>query len=255
MQRCPRCGETRAWRLGDGRLKCKTCGLRYSGTSAWDSVRLPEEAKRQLLERFVTGEPAYRQRLLRTAAPASRERFNRLVRACCTMAGDGEWATERAATAATGTPAERIVAFELAERDGLVGISAAEEPLPAAPASRGELQRLGDRHARIVLKTHGGRIAMRKGKPSPPRDEGDLIGRFWDYARDWLRPYRGIPQRYFPLYLGEACYRFNHRGEELGPLLLELMRTTPVQVLRPLLAPRPRGTAPGGTPGTPEHEL
>src|SRR5690606_41016909 len=83
-----------------------------------------------------------------------------------------------------------------------------------------------ERHARIVLKTHGGRIAMRQGKPSARRPgEGDLVERFWNYARTWLRPYRGIPQRYFPLYLGEACFRFNHRDSDLGALLLELMRT------------------------------
>lgn len=241
MQRCPRCGETRAWRLGDGRLKCQACGLRYSGTSAWDSVRLAEAAKRQLLDRFVTGEPAYRQRLLGTAAPASRERFNRLVRACCTLAGgDSAWATPRPGPGGSGMPTERVVAFDVTERDGRIGISAAPDPFPSAPISRGELQRIGERHARIVLKTHGGRIAMRQGRPPARRlGEGDLVDRFWNYARDWLRPYRGIPQRYFPLYLGEACYRFNHRDEDLGALLLDLMRTTPIQSLRPLLDPRP----------------
>ena len=37
------------------------------------------------------------------------------------------------------------------------------------PASRVKPQRLGDEACLIVLKTHGGRIAMRKKKPSPPR--------------------------------------------------------------------------------------
>ncbi|MBM3548823.1 MAG: hypothetical protein FJX54_23685, partial [Alphaproteobacteria bacterium] len=28
MRRCPDCGHVRAWRLGDGRLKCRRCGHR-----------------------------------------------------------------------------------------------------------------------------------------------------------------------------------------------------------------------------------
>lgn len=228
MQRCPRCGETKLWRLGDGRLKCQGCGLRYSDTSAWDSIRLPEEAKQHLLEHFALGDPAYRLREAGMAAPASRERFNRVVRACCTLAG-GIGALPRQA-------GERSIAFDIAAFGEHIEIqpAASTDPAEEQAVPHDGLLRLDANHGRLLLRPHGQRIAMRS-TAAPPREPDDLVGRFWDHAREWLRPYRGIPQRYFTLYLGEACFRFNHRDEDLVPLLLDLMKSTPIFALRPLL--------------------
>ena len=35
--------------------------------------------------------------------------------------------------------------------------------------------------------------------------------------------------------LGEICYRFNHRKQDLKPLLLKLMRQTTVSEIKPIL--------------------
>lgn len=83
MKRCPACGRCRHYRLNDGRLKCRACAHRFSWTSVWDSVRLPTAAKQQLLTLFVLGVPSYRQRFLSATSAVSRERFYRLLRACC----------------------------------------------------------------------------------------------------------------------------------------------------------------------------
>ena len=58
---------------------------------------------------------------------------------------------------------------------------------------------------------------------------------FWSYAKNWLYPYRGVPSKYLHLYLGEVCYRFNHRDEDLQTLLYRLLRDTPLSKLTPLL--------------------
>lgn len=58
MKRCPGCRGCRHYRLADGRLKCRACGQRFSGTSVWDSVRLPNATKLRLLELFVLGVPS-----------------------------------------------------------------------------------------------------------------------------------------------------------------------------------------------------
>jgi len=47
--------------------------------------------------------------------------------------------------------------------------------------------------------------------------------------------YRGVPRQYFHLYLAEVCFRFNHRNEDLKPLLYKLLRQTSIQELRPTL--------------------
>jgi len=39
----------------------------------------------------------------------------------------------------------------------------------------------------------------------------------------------------FHLYLAEVCFRFNHRNTDLKPLLLKLMKTTPIRELNPVL--------------------
>jgi len=83
MKHCPSCKGARHYLLGDGRYKCRACGHRFSWTSAWDSVRLPSAVKQELLELFVLGVPSYRQRFRSSASAAARERFYRLLRACC----------------------------------------------------------------------------------------------------------------------------------------------------------------------------
>lgn len=82
MKRCPECGYTRAYQLGDGRRKCRRCGHRYRWRSAWDASRLSVRVKHELLQRFVWGVPVYRQRFGRTASRPAIERFYRLIRAC-----------------------------------------------------------------------------------------------------------------------------------------------------------------------------
>lgn len=63
-------------------------------------------------------------------------------------------------------------------------------------------------------------VLIRKEKEKPVgRDHIKGIEGFWSYAKNWLYPYRGVPRKYFHLYLGDVCYRFNHRDEELKPLL------------------------------------
>jgi len=90
--------------------------------------------------------------------------------------------------------------------------------------------------AYATLKLRGDHVLIRKEKGKPVgRDHLNGIEGFWSYAKNWLYPYRGVPQTYFRLYLAEVCYRFNHRGEDLKPLFLRLLRQISIQELRPIL--------------------
>lgn len=42
------------------------------------------------------------------------------------------------------------------------------------------------------------------------RDNIGGIGGFWPHAKSWPSPYPGARKKFFPLHLGETCYRFNH---------------------------------------------
>lgn len=50
------------------------------------------------------------------------------------------------------------------------------------------------------------------------------IGEFWIYLENFMRPYHGIKDEYFDLYLKEAEFRFNYSKEEQAHHLMRLWR-------------------------------
>ena len=77
-------------------------------------------------------------------------------------------------------------------------------------------------------------IRKEKGRPLG-RDHINGIEGFWSYAKNWLYPYRGVPTKFFHLYLAEVCWRFNHRAEDLKPLLKRLLTTLSTSQIHPIL--------------------
>jgi transposase len=67
------------------------------------------------------------------------------------------------------------------------------------------------------------------------RDHINGIEGCWSYAKNWLYPYRGVPTKYFHLYLAEVCWRFNHPDENLKPLLYKLLTTLSTTDINPVL--------------------
>jgi len=77
---------------------------------------------------------------------------------------------------------------------------------------------------------------IRKEKGTPVgRDHINGIEDFWSYAKNWLYPYRGVPQNTSIFHLGEVCSRFNHLPENLKPLLVKLLKATSIQKISPKL--------------------
>ena len=255
MKRCPECHYTRSWKLGDGRHKCKRCGTRYTIRSAWEASRLAERTKRQLLERFVLGVPVYRQRFRTPASAKAAERFYRLARACCAytehLRAPFEGVVECDETTFGGRrkgkrgwgAAGKIIVFGILQRNGKVKVFPVQARsgrrivrLVCAHTRPGSLYYTDDWQAYASLAVRGEHIVVRKdgGRPKG-RDHINGIEGFWSYAKHWLYPYRGVPQKFFHLYLGEICYRFNHRKEDLFPLVLQLMKRLDYDEIRPLL--------------------
>jgi len=65
-------------------------------------------------------------------------------------------------------------------------------------------------------------VLKEKGVPKGRNHINGIEG-FWSFAKHWLYHYRGIPKTYFPLYLKEVEWRFNHRNENLVILLRRLL--------------------------------
>ena len=183
------------------------------------------------------------------------ERFNRLLRACCAGAEQlrepfsgevecdesafgGKWPGRRGRGAAG-----KVLVFGLIKRNGHV------KAMPIASASEADIMREIQAHTRegslyytdgwyayATLRLRGEHVIIRKEKGKPVgRDHVNGIEGFWSYAKTWLYPFRGVPRSFFHLYLGEVCYRFNHRDEDLGPQLLRLMKQTPITELNKIL--------------------
>ena len=73
----------------------------------------------------------------------------------------------------------------------------------------------------------GNHVVVRKDKGRPHgRDHLNGIEGFWSYAKHWLYNYRGVPQQFFHLYLGEISFRFNYRDQDLFPLIIRLLQNT-----------------------------
>ncbi len=91
-------------------------------------------------------------------------------------------------------------------------------------AEAGELRYCGGTLACTSLDVRGGSVVV-NGAPGTRRDREipPEIDGFWSFTRQWLRHYRGVPRAYFPLYLKEIEWRYNHRGENLVRLARGLL--------------------------------
>ena len=247
MARCPVCSNGWSWQLSDGRRKCRKCGTRYTVRSLWASSRLSDATKRKLVELFVLGVPGNRMRFRKIASAEAIERFFRQIRTCCALAegfrepfeGQIECDESTFGGARHGKrgwgAAGKIIVFGILQRNGKIQAfpinrrqGAEVIQLVAEHTHPGSLYYTDDWQAYASLAIRGGHIVVTKegGKPKG-RDHINGIEGFWSYAKHWLYPYRGVPQKFFHLYLAEICFRFNHRREDLCPIFTNMLQKTP----------------------------
>jgi transposase len=246
MRRCPECSYTRAWHLKDGRFKCKKCGNRYSWISVWEASRLPNNIKKKLLEYFVLGVPVYRLRFRIKVSRVAIQRFYHLTRAVlaqteeCREPFDGAiecdetmFGGHRKGKRGWGA-AGKIIVLGILQRNGKVKVfpvqgRKGEEiiTLVREHTKPGSLYYTDDWHAYGSLAIRGDHIVVRKeaGRPKGRAHINGIEG-FWSYAKNWLYLYRGVPRKNFPLFLGEISFRFNHRNEDIFPLIYKMLKAT-----------------------------
>ncbi len=46
---------------------------------------------------------------------------------------------------------------------------------------------------------------------------------FWSYSKEWFRRLKGISPRNFPLYIKELEFRYNHRTQDIFPILAKYL--------------------------------
>ena len=252
--RCPACDYGWSWHLSDGRRKCRSCGKRYTAKTVWSGSRLPDQTKRRLVEMFTLGVPSYRLRFRGIASAPAIERFYRTIRACCAieehLREPFEGSIECDETTFGGArpgkrgwgAAGKIIVFGILKRNGTIQAfpvdrrrKAEIEPLITRHTRPGSLYYTDDWHAYVSLSVRGNHIVVQKerGKPKGRYHINGIEG-FWSYAKHWLYPYRGVPKKFFHLYLAEVCYRFNHRTEDLYPLIINALQNTKYDIIEPI---------------------
>lgn len=244
IYRCPNCTRRKFWKLADGRRKCVRCGFRFS---SYYGLRKSRRYLRKLAEYFCLGVPAYRLRFSLPISLATIEKvflwFRQLIYSCAlvdlkklsgrleldeTMFG-GRKSGKR------GWGAEgKVIVFGVYKRNGQV------VTFPVPDRRKRTLLPLIDQHTRtgsiyytddyegyasLVAKGQHLVIQKQRGVPQTTGCTINGIEGFWSYAKTWLYHYRGVPKKYFALYLKEIEWRFNYRNNYLLPILAKLIRS------------------------------
>lgn len=253
---CIYCRETRVWALKDGRLKCRRCKHKFRWKSIWQSVRIPEEPKRQLVSAFAQRLPLriFNQRVSLSAP--TRDRFIKTIRAALAYAegyrapfplssiihaqeGAGD---ERDGWSPDGTvlllrlSALRgkitIVPFGGEENQEFVGTIIAKYPPGTLIPQEDPIS------AWVWLWLRGHHVLVPRGRlASAGTPTGTDLEACWNFALHGAGIIHRLTFARFHLFLGEMCYRFHRRQINLVAPITELLQTTSIQAIRPLLGP------------------
>jgi len=234
------------WQLSGQRIRCAHCRHTFRQTpSTWMShLRGSRRHLRKLVRYFVLGVPAYRLRFEMPLSQTTIQRIYRRIREAIYATSLQELLQLTGEIEADETmfggyhpgkrgwgAAGKMLVFGLYQRNGHVltfpvSSRSREELLSrmAAHTHPGSLYYTDDWHAYASLSVQHRHVVVSKQKGVPRgRDHINGIEGFWSYAKHWLYHYRGVPEAYFHLYLKEVEFRFNHRHENLFPLLLKLL--------------------------------
>jgi transposase len=243
---CPRCAGTRRYRLGSGRYRCAACRYTFGDFTARWLGQLNLSARQWLWVVKLFELEVSTRRLaheLQLSYPTALK-ATRLVRLAI-LAQDEDWPVlkgeleldesyfggKRKGRRGRGA-AGKIPVFGILERHGRVKVQTlpdvrAETLLNATvkTVKRGSLiytdkfrsydalMCCGYRHLKV---DHAKRFA--RGRVHINGLEG-----FWSYAKERLIKHHGVAPRWFPLYLKEMEFRYNHRQQNLFDLLINFI--------------------------------
>lgn len=245
---CPRCLTRRLYRLQDGRRRCARCGYTFHDfTGRWINqgslsclqwlrliklFELEVSARKMAFQLNVAYNTAYKALMtLRKAILAHRR-----DEAGCSLGGEVEldesyFGGRRKGKRGRGA-AGKVPVFGILERDGKVCVDVvpnvkAETVLDLAvkKVRRGSvvytdrfniydaLMFCGYRHLKVDHKTR-----FSRGRVYINGLEG-----FWSWAKERFIKHHGVSPRTFPLYLRELEFRYNHRHDDIFPIVAEYL--------------------------------
>ncbi len=246
---CPRCGHRKLYSLNSGQIKCKACGYKFrdfTGTYV-GKLRIPLDVVSHLLYLFVLGVPAYRMRWYVPVSLATIEKTLRTFRQAIygaameelnvlRLSGELEldeamFGGHRKGKRGWGAHGKHVV-FGIYQRGGQVITFPVPDrkwqtllPLIERHTEAGSVYYTDDFHGYVALEMRGKHERVTHKRDEYVRGGTHLNGieGFWSFAKTWLYHYRGVPRDYFAFYLKEIEFRFNHRHQDLFPLVAQLV--------------------------------
>lgn len=244
---CPKCKARKLYRLSDGRRRCSRCGYTFhdfsgrwinrGGLSPGQWLRLVKLFELELSTRKIAYQLGLSYNTVYKAVTTIRLAIlSHADDADILLGGEVEldeayFGGRRKGRRGRGA-ANKIPVFGILEREGSVSVEVVPNVkaetvlgLTVKKVRRGSivytdryqiydsLMFCGYRHLKI---DHGKRFA--KGRVYINGLEG-----FWSYAKQRLMKHHGISKERFPLYLKELEFRYNHRHEDIFPILVNYL--------------------------------
>jgi len=246
MGNCPRCNSKRFWQLSTGQRRCVVCGLtRKFNKNIWRKTRISPYWKGRLLEFFCLGVPAYRLRFQVPLNIKTTQRWFRILREAIYIQAMKELSTisqkietgidktifnEAISLEKKWSKVGKLILFGIRQKNGKIltfPVDIVEESSLVSQIIKdvraGTLYYPNKFRAYAFLDIHGDQVILNNKEGGRPKDHLDSLEGFWSYTKHWLYHQRGVPEKYFHLYLKEIEWRFNHRNENLAELLRGLL--------------------------------
>lgn len=204
---CPSCGERQAYQLGDGRLKCKACRLKY--TPQRKPGRLDDFTVRRLVRHFWSMAPIEATAQDLGVDRKTVQRYFGLIRQAIARAGEERMNRQRQGSDLQGFFVGR---FNGRSASGLAGGNVPVFGLVRLPDSLGLVFPSGAEDWSGLELDCLRFVGMSEEIPSAARGEGHAES-FWKFARARLKHYRGGFKRHLGHYLREMEFRYNHQDD------------------------------------------
>lgn len=244
---CPRCLTRKLYKIEDGRHRCSKCGYTFHDrTGRWINsgsitygqwiriVKLFElelSTRKIALQLKMSYNTVYKaMNTIRTAIVAHSEDAETLLGGEIEL-DESYFGGHRKGKRGRGA-AGKVPVFGILERNGKVSVHVVPDVkaetllnLTVKKVRRGSivytdkykaydsLMFCGYRHLSVEHKTH-----FSQGKVYINGLEG-----FWSFAKERLMKYHGIAHEKFPLYLKEMEFRYNHRNEDIFPIIVKYL--------------------------------
>lgn len=238
---CPRCRQRKLYKLAQGRRRCSRCGYTFHDFSGrYANVGQFSCAQWLWLVKLFELEtpPKVLAEQMAVAQNTADKGVRVLRRAIMAHALDAALYARTGLLGGASQDAPPV--FGILERGGWAFVDLMQEMSVEALAhfrnnfhlqtvTRGRLvytDRYRHYDTLVFYAGDGLLLAPFKGQGRTRAAKGVYVdGKqgFWSYVRERLRRGRGVGARYFPFYLKELEFRYNHRQEDIFPLLVRFL--------------------------------